>query len=169
MGEKLFTLTRADAIPRFSSDKAESNYRRGYSHGYAEAMDDMLGLMKGGAKAKFPRAREAWNLLARFYDTVLTRWIYSSDGFEPPKFDCDTSWDEVRAQVLERDENQCIWCGSTDDLECDHIIEVHRGGLPELENLRTLCRDCHRKRYDFAYIREKNLNAVYNRNGVMPL
>lgn len=55
---------------------------------------------------------------------------------------------KLRYQVLQRDGHRCAICGrSAEDgvtLEVDHIFPVSKGGKTELNNLRTLCRDCNR-------------------------
>lgn len=53
-----------------------------------------------------------------------------------------------KEQVLERDGHACVWCGSTEWLEVDHIVRYADGGTHDLDNLRTLCHDCHAKRGD---------------------
>lgn len=51
-----------------------------------------------------------------------------------------------RESVLERDNHICIWCGSKDKLEADHIKPF--AYFPELrfaiDNGRTLCNPCHK-------------------------
>lgn len=43
-----------------------------------------------------------------------------------------------------RDEPQCRNCGSAQDLQTDHVIEVSDGGsLLDASNLQTLCGTCH--------------------------
>ncbi len=60
----------------------------------------------------------------------------------------DPRWKAARAECLDRDDHACVWCGSEDQLEADHVLEVHTH--PELafevDNLRTLCRPCHIER-----------------------
>ena len=46
---------------------------------------------------------------------------------------------EIRAMVFARDDSQCVMCGD-DGEEIDHIS----GSSPNLDNLRLLCRECHR-------------------------
>lgn len=60
----------------------------------------------------------------------------------------DPRWKAARAECLARDDGACVWCGSEDNLEADHILEVnsHPELALEVENLRTLCRPCHIKR-----------------------
>jgi 5-methylcytosine-specific restriction endonuclease McrA len=45
-------------------------------------------------------------------------------------------------------ENVCVSLGNplpATELECDHIIEVSDGGSDLAENLRCVCRPCHRR------------------------
>lgn len=49
----------------------------------------------------------------------------------------------TRKRILARDRHQCVQCGSTERLEVDHILNVARGGTHDLDNLQTLCADCH--------------------------
>jgi len=52
-----------------------------------------------------------------------------------------------RRSVLERDDHQCVRCGSLDRIEADHIKPVKL--FPELmystANGRSLCHECHKK------------------------
>jgi len=52
---------------------------------------------------------------------------------------------KVRFQVLKRDEYKCVLCGNDAKstlLVIDHKIPVVAGGTNDLNNLRTLCREC---------------------------
>ena len=59
---------------------------------------------------------------------------------------------------IERDHYECQWCKSEGRLttqydsilEVDHIkeLEQHPELALDLDNLRTLCKDCHNKRHD---------------------
>lgn len=49
---------------------------------------------------------------------------------------------KVRAQVLAA--GKCAACGSTEDLQVDHIVPIVRGGSCELDNLQALCAPCNR-------------------------
>lgn len=55
---------------------------------------------------------------------------------------------EVRAIVFARDGHACIACGSTRNLEVDHIVPRSRGGDHVLENLQTLCGPCNASKGD---------------------
>lgn len=52
----------------------------------------------------------------------------------------------LRKEVLRRDGNRCVQCGNTNRLEVDHIINIANGGTHNLDNLQTLCADCHREK-----------------------
>lgn len=54
------------------------------------------------------------------------------------------TWRYIKKKVFERDE-KCLWCGSKENLTCDHIIALKDGGTNDFSNLRTLCRSCHEK------------------------
>lgn len=53
----------------------------------------------------------------------------------------------LRAEILERDNYTCQYCGATDILEVDHIYPLSKGGLfDDPENLQVLCRPCNRRK-----------------------
>ncbi|MCC9068826.1 HNH endonuclease [Arthrobacter cryoconiti] len=47
--------------------------------------------------------------------------------------------------VIKRD-GCCLHCGSTTDLEVDHIVRYIDNGPNEMSNLQTLCFPCHKKK-----------------------
>lgn len=51
---------------------------------------------------------------------------------------------DVIEDVTSRDNGQCVRCTSTENTEIHHIIP----GTATLENLATLCRDCHREAHE---------------------
>ncbi|HEY7293524.1 MAG TPA: HNH endonuclease signature motif containing protein [Dehalococcoidia bacterium] len=55
---------------------------------------------------------------------------------------------ELRRAVFERDGGRCVECGSTFDLQYDHVLPVARGGATTLENLQILCAECNRRKSD---------------------
>ncbi|MDG2980898.1 HNH endonuclease [Latilactobacillus curvatus] len=67
------------------------------------------------------------------------------------------SWRELRADALERDHYECLWCKADGKvtsnqsavLEVDHIkeLEFYPECALDIDNLRTLCKDCHNKRH----------------------
>ena len=52
------------------------------------------------------------------------------------------AWQKLRKKVFDRDNNECVYCGSMDSLNCHHITYA-RLGNEKLSDLTTLCRECH--------------------------
>ena len=58
-------------------------------------------------------------------------------------------WQHARRAALERDNFRCVECveqgrGGAGRLEVHHNTPLYKGGLPfALDNLKTLCRECH--------------------------
>jgi len=72
------------------------------------------------------------NNAARIYDFFLTY---------PP------DWDERRAQVVQRDGDECSTCGNWKHLHLHHITPLSKGGNNKTENLKLLCEKCHSKNH----------------------
>ena len=49
---------------------------------------------------------------------------------------------KIRFAVYRRDGNRCRRCGSTYNLEVDHIFPISKGGKSNFDNLQTLCHNC---------------------------
>jgi hypothetical protein len=54
--------------------------------------------------------------------------------------------DDLKQLVWLRDRGRCRYCGSTIELQYDHIIPVALGGATSAENLQILCGPCNRKK-----------------------
>ncbi|WP_418789557.1 HNH endonuclease [Paenarthrobacter ilicis] len=54
--------------------------------------------------------------------------------------------DDVKQYVWTRDEGQCRACGSTGELQYDHVIPISKGGSNNVENLQILCGPCNRRK-----------------------
>lgn len=54
--------------------------------------------------------------------------------------------DEIKHFVWTRDGGTCRTCGSTSELQFDHVIPVSMGGSSEPENLQILCGPCNRRK-----------------------
>jgi 5-methylcytosine-specific restriction endonuclease McrA len=52
----------------------------------------------------------------------------------------------IRQKVWIRDGGRCVDCGSTRNLEYDHIIPHSKGGADTVPNLQLLCIRCNRKK-----------------------
>ena len=49
---------------------------------------------------------------------------------------------EIVDAVYKRDGGRCVYCGSTQNLQLDHIIPFSKGGATTLENMQLLCQKC---------------------------
>jgi hypothetical protein len=59
-------------------------------------------------------------------------------------------WESRRRAVLHRDGYNCVRCGTDADhdvLHVDHIEPISDGGGHEIDNLQTLCPDCHAEKH----------------------
>lgn len=57
------------------------------------------------------------------------------------------SW--LRAEVFNRDNWTCVYCGSkAAPLHCDHVRPYSRGGATSSENLVTACQSCNTSKRD---------------------
>ena len=69
---------------------------------------------------------------------------FGSAGREKRRFLASKQWQILRMKVFTRDQWRCVQCGRPGRLECDHVVPVSEGGaLDSLDNLQSLCRDCH--------------------------
>src|SRR3546814_11815740 len=64
-----------DSITPATVSAEDRGYRRGFSHGYAQAMDDMLLTINRG----YSRPRDAWNILAAHHAQALLPWRQHSE------------------------------------------------------------------------------------------
>jgi len=53
-----------------------------------------------------------------------------------------------KKNVMVRDNNMCVYCGSNDRLTIDHIIPSSRGGKSTFENCVSACFECNSKKGD---------------------
>ena len=52
----------------------------------------------------------------------------------------------LRGYILTRDNSKCIYCGSKDTLELDHVIPESKGGSDRHWNRIATCRECNRSK-----------------------
>ena len=67
------------------------------------------------------------------------------------------NWEHQRQRALKRDNWCCTECATTTYLDVHHIKARQHGGTDRLDNLRTLCRDCHARTptYGSSTLREE--------------
>ena len=52
----------------------------------------------------------------------------------------------VRLAVFERDGGRCVACGSSFEIQFDHVIPFSMGGASTAQNLQILCAGCNRQK-----------------------
>jgi len=57
-----------------------------------------------------------------------------------------TMTEDERQKVFDRDNWQCVLCGSIEHLQVDHKFPFSKGGTTEMSNLQTLCKKCNTKK-----------------------
>lgn len=87
-------------------------------------------------------------------------WTVDRDGkFVNP----DSIWGRTRLKVIKRDELTCANCGSHLNLTVHHKVSWLLGGTNSLNNLITLCADCHEGiHHKIIYEAEKDFEGVDN-------
>lgn len=62
-------------------------------------------------------------------------------------------WQRLREQALERDHYICQYCGQPNSDTVDHIVPIEYDGAlkDSLDNLATICRQCHRLKTDWEH------------------
>lgn len=95
-------------------------------------------------------------------ETVLVSDVIQKIENETEKIDHQEyinspKWKAKRQMVLERDNFRCRKCGTGKNLDVHHITYDHLGNEP-LDDLVTLCRDCHNDvhKYDFENMKFNN-------------
>jgi len=76
---------------------------------------------------------------AYFFDYWFTRPTFKRATFIRDNFTCQLCG--YHQMIDDRP-----WLPDMTNLECDHIIPLARGGITEMSNLQTLCKECNRKK-----------------------
>ncbi len=70
------------------------------------------------------------------------------------------AWEQKRQKRFKLDKYCCALCYSEENLECHHITYKNLGHEP-LENLRTVCRECHQEIHDtYGYPSQDSFNYL---------
>lgn len=85
---------------------------------------------------------------------------FSGKGLTPGSY-----WYNKRKEVLSRDGYTCTRCGVTKNLSIDHRTPLSLGGDDSMDNLTTLCKDCHEnKDQRNIFNRDFDADDNYGRN-----
>jgi 5-methylcytosine-specific restriction endonuclease McrA len=118
-----------------------------------EGTDDLLGWMRhlaeknwgADVEADLRAAHELAVLLSKGNAVVTSREAALAYRALSISSNSRTAAPSLRAHVLERDHFRCRRCGAIGgeaQLVVDHVVPFSAGGLTELKNLQTLCREC---------------------------
>jgi len=139
-----FDSWHPEEIPFWQLIDLEEHYRKGFYHGMVEAIDLIYRMKhKGG----YLRPDEIANMLSNWC-TELRKWkrdVWHEDPIQnmtTPTLKWET-WASMKNKCHERDGWACTECGAKEKLEAHHIESVRDGGVPDLDNLTTLCKSCH--------------------------
>jgi len=138
---------KLDCLP-FDDVDFEAVLEALHSHGFIkkyEIDEELYGWIPGFSKHQVINVREAKSLLPACDNEYLVHarartltTIHIDRGVNiTPK---------LRGLVFAKDGNQCVRCGSTQDLTVDHIFPQSMGGTHAISNLRCLCRACNSAR-----------------------
>lgn len=72
-------------------------------------------------------------------------------------------WKKIRLATLRRDNWLCVICNKKNKVisakEVDHIIPVSSGGTHEMDNLQSLCKECHALKTKRDISRQRRLKS----------
>ncbi len=68
---------------------------------------------------------------------------------------------KLRFAIYDRDGHRCRRCGSTHDLEVDHIFPISKGGKTTFDNLQTLCHRCNAQKSNTVEYGVRNPSSRY--------
>lgn len=70
------------------------------------------------------------------------------------------AWSKLRLKALERDKHLCQMCLKrgifTTATDVDHIVPLAQGGSDDMENLQSLCHECHKQKTCQERLNNKN-------------
>lgn len=97
-----------------------------------------------------------FNQIIERHATMDARWMARERDYVPDDRDSnrrrrgmkDSEWRVLRVSIFERDGFECQYCGRRDDLTCDHVVPLVRGGSNDIDNLTTACRSCNSSKSD---------------------
>lgn len=75
----------------------------------------------------------------------------NAESSERYRFYQTKQWSSLRKQALDRDHYVCQYCGQPNSRTVDHIIPiaVDHSKATDIDNLATICRQCHRVKTDW--------------------
>lgn len=99
-----------------------------------------------------------WTVLFMLFAALVVRWAYRQRAHNARRTNPQSITElglripigsrtipqDVKIAVSVRDGGKCQRCGSTKDLQYDHVIPYSMGGDNSVDNIQLLCRGCNR-------------------------
>ena len=89
---------------------------------------------------------------------IFSLIVFSITGFTQSRYISETT----KKVVFARDAGKCQCCGSTQNLEYDHIVPYSCGGKSDASNVQLLCMKCNRSKSNGCYCKIHNKKVGYN-------
>lgn len=89
---------------------------------------------------------------------ILFLILFSTCCFSQSRYISETT----KKIVYTRDGGKCQCCGSTQNLEYDHITPYSCGGSSEASNIQLLCQKCNRSKSNSCYCKIHNKKVGTN-------
>lgn len=125
--ENRFYLQHKTEIDNKVLEIEQQNERRNIELEKAEIREDLL-----AKERKRKLQREVYNEMIEAGEIAVP--------FTEPKRELIPQ--DVMDSVWNRDNGQCVYCGSQESIEFDHIIPFSKGGSNTYRNLQILCKKC---------------------------
>lgn len=89
---------------------------------------------------------------------ILSLLVSTFTGFTQSRYISETT----KKVVFARDAGRCQCCGSTQNLEYDHIVPYSCGGKSDASNVQLLCMKCNRSKSNGCYCKIHNKKVGNN-------
>jgi hypothetical protein len=89
---------------------------------------------------------------------IISLLIINTYGYSQSRYISETT----KKIVYTRDGGVCQCCGSSQNLEYDHIVPFSCGGKSDVSNIQLLCEKCNRSKSNSCYCKVHNKKVGYN-------
>lgn len=89
---------------------------------------------------------------------IISLLLFVVSGFSQSRYISETT----KKIVYTRDGGVCRCCGSSQDLEYDHITPYSCGGSSDASNIQLLCQKCNRSKSNSCYCKVHNKKVGRN-------
>lgn len=117
-----------------------------YAEKYREENKKKVQESQKRSMAKKPELYKA--IKHKTYENHKEDWYRWSRERRTRLENCEGSYTQQEWEdLLDYYGNKCLACGSTENLEADHIVPIAKKGTGYITNIQPLCRTCNRKKH----------------------